>query len=323
MEDHMIRKATPADVSRIAEILVFVKRVKFRPIFQDDEYSFGELQVLPVARQYGQPDMLEHILVYDDGGIVKGLIRIEGNEIVELYVDVFFWNQGVGSILIEHAKAHYPVNFLWAIEKNTDAIRFYERHGFHLTDTRKFEEGTTEYLVMLTRGKRMELHTERLTLKPLGMQYLDTTACYSIDPENTRHMCFLPHSDITETRAFLEGAEAEWNKENPAFYEFAVLYQGKHIGAVSLYFEDGLGELGWIIRKDHWGQGFATEAAQALISHFADQGCRRFIAHCGTQNAASVRVMEKLGMKKTGVSGGRRNRASTQESQEYQYELVL
>ena len=136
----MIRKATKADVSRIAEILVFVKRVKFRPIFQDDDYSFGELQVLPVAEQYGKPDMLEHILVYDDGGIVKGLIRIEGNEIVELYVDVFFWNQGIGSALIEHAKAHYPVAFLWAIEKNTDAIRFYERHGFHLTDTKKFEE---------------------------------------------------------------------------------------------------------------------------------------------------------------------------------------
>ena len=42
----MIRKATPEDLSRIAEILVFVKRIKFRPIFQDDDYSFGELQVL-------------------------------------------------------------------------------------------------------------------------------------------------------------------------------------------------------------------------------------------------------------------------------------
>ena len=145
----MIRKATQADVSRIAEILVFVKRVKFRPIFQDDSYSFGELQVLPVAEQYARPSLLDHILVYEEDGIVKGLIHIEGNEIVELYVDVFFWSQGIGSALIEYAKANYPVTFLWAIEKNTDAIRFYERHGFHLTENKKFEEGTTEYLVML------------------------------------------------------------------------------------------------------------------------------------------------------------------------------
>ena len=47
----MIRQATDRDLSRIAEILVFVKRMKFRPIFQDDEYSFNELQVLTVAKQ--------------------------------------------------------------------------------------------------------------------------------------------------------------------------------------------------------------------------------------------------------------------------------
>lgn len=148
----MIRKATADDLSRIAEILVFVKRIKFRPIFQDDAYSFGELQVLRVADEYSKPDILGNIFVYDDG-IVKGLIRIENNEIVELYVDYFFQNQGVGSKLIEYAKENYPVTFLWAIEKNTDAIRFYEAHGFQLTNTKKFEEGTTEYLVMMARDE--------------------------------------------------------------------------------------------------------------------------------------------------------------------------
>ena len=148
----MIRKATADDLSRITEILVFVKRIKFRQIFQDDAYSFGELQVLRVADEYSKPDILGNIFVYDDG-IVKGLIRIETNEIVELYVDYFFQNQGVGSKLIEYAKENYPVTFLWAIEKNTDAIRFYEAHGFQLTSTKKFEEGTTEYLVMMARDE--------------------------------------------------------------------------------------------------------------------------------------------------------------------------
>lgn len=143
-----IRKAAIQDLSRIAEILVFVKRVNFRPIFKNDAYSFGELQVLSVAEEYAAPDILGHIWVYDDG-IVKGMIHIEGKEIRELYVDSFFQNQGVGAELIEFAKNEFSVCFLWAIEKNVDAICFYERHGFHRTETKKFEEGTTEYLILL------------------------------------------------------------------------------------------------------------------------------------------------------------------------------
>ena len=146
----MIRKATEEDASRIAEILVFVKRMKFRPIFQDDVYSFVELQVLPVAKKYIEAGIIDNMFVYDDG-IVKGLIHIEEKEIVELYVDCFFQNQGIGSALIEYAKAQFPITFLWVIEKNTAAIRFYEAHGFRLTGTKKPEEGTTEYLVKMER----------------------------------------------------------------------------------------------------------------------------------------------------------------------------
>ena len=144
----MIRPATDRDLSRIAEILVFVKRMKFRPIFQDDDFSFNQLQVLTVAKQYAAPEILNRIWVYDDG-IVKGLIHIVDREIVELYVDYFFQGQGIGSRLIEFAKVNFPVEFLWAIEKNTDAIRFYQAHGFLMTNQKQFEEGTTEYLVML------------------------------------------------------------------------------------------------------------------------------------------------------------------------------
>ncbi len=146
----MIRKASQQDLSRIAEILVFVKRVQFRPIFQNDDYSFGELQVIPVAKQYSAPPILNHIWVWDDG-IVKGLIHIEGTEIAELYVDCFFQNQGIGAFLLEYAINVHQADFLWAIEKNTNAIRFYEAHGFHLTGEKKYEAGTTEYLVKLER----------------------------------------------------------------------------------------------------------------------------------------------------------------------------
>lgn len=69
---------------------------------------------------------------------------------------------------------------------------------------------------------------------------------------------------------------------------------------------------------------FACEAAQALVRYFADHmGTRHFIAHCDTENTASYKVMEKLGMVRTGEYGGRRNRVAAQDSFEYRYELVV
>lgn len=146
-----IRKATTQDISRIAEILVFVKRINFRPIFQNDDYSFGELQVLPVAQELiDQPELLEQFWVYDDG-IVKGLIQLDGSEVKKLYVDYFFESQGIGGKLLDFAVQQFDVQFLWAIEKNVRAVEFYERHGFHYKGEWEYEEGTPEHLVKLER----------------------------------------------------------------------------------------------------------------------------------------------------------------------------
>jgi len=150
-EEDLIRKATVEDISRIAEILVFVKRMNYRSIFRNDAVSFGELQVIPVASEYSDPEILKNIRVYESEGIVKGLIRIVDKEVVELYVDHFFQGQGVGAELIEYAKNEYDVRSLWVLEKNPAAIRFYEAHGFHVTDHRELEEGTLEYKLLMER----------------------------------------------------------------------------------------------------------------------------------------------------------------------------
>lgn len=147
----MIRPANKSDLSRIAEILVFVKRMKYRSIFHNDAYSFGELQVIPVAERYSNPETLENIWVYEEDRILKGLIHIENKEVIELYVDYFFHGQGIGSELIEFAKKEYDVRFLWTLEKNQDAIKFYEDHGFRRTGDRQLEEGTSEYIIKMER----------------------------------------------------------------------------------------------------------------------------------------------------------------------------
>jgi putative acetyltransferase len=147
----LIRKAEINDISRIAEILVFVKRMNYRVIFRNDAVSFGEIQVIPVAEEYSHPEILDSIWVYEDEGIVKGLIRIVGKEVVELYVEHFFQGQGIGAALIEFAIKEHDVRTLWVLEKNTSAIRFYEAHGFHVTGNKELEEGTPEYKVLMER----------------------------------------------------------------------------------------------------------------------------------------------------------------------------
>lgn len=142
----MIRKATKQDLARIAEIQVFNYRLYFYPIFRTDEYFFHELQVPSMMKEYeSQPDGL---YVYDDG-VVRGFIRIEGTYIARLFVEPVFQNASIGSALLEYAVKEHHADHLWVLEKNVNAIRFYERHGFTATGEKKPEEGTAEYLVLL------------------------------------------------------------------------------------------------------------------------------------------------------------------------------
>ena len=146
-----IMKAKTNDLSRIAEIYVFNNRVNYFPIFKDEKFSFGELQVVTMADNYfGKDKILKNILVYDDG-LIKGFIQMNGTEICKIYVDTFFQGEGIGKELIEYAINEYHANNLWALEKNERAICFYKKHGFNLTGQKKFEEDTVEYLVQLTR----------------------------------------------------------------------------------------------------------------------------------------------------------------------------
>lgn len=146
-----IRKAITPDLSRVAEIYVFNNRVNYFPIFKDEGFSFGELQVVSLVDDYfKKEEIIKNIYVYDNG-LIRGFIQMNGTEICKIYVDTFFQSEGIGRELIEYAIEELNADNLWALEKNTRAISFYQRHGFHLTGEKKFEEDTTEYLVKLER----------------------------------------------------------------------------------------------------------------------------------------------------------------------------
>ena len=171
-------------------------------------------------------------------------------------------------------------------------------------------------------NNNLTLTTPRLILRPMCMDYLKSTHEYAADPENTTYMLFLPNDSIEETIGYIKGAEEEFKKDDPSFYEMAVLYKDIHIGAVSIYLDEKResAEFGWLINKRYHGKGFATEAARALLDYAINIiGIKHFIAHCDSENAASKRVMEKLGFVLMDEYGGRKNKQSDEDRRECLY----
>lgn len=141
------------------------------------------------------------------------------------------------------------------------------------------------------------LRTDRLHLRPFETEDLEAVWEYAGDPD-IRYMIFFPHESMEETARFIEAARLEVRKEKPQYYEFAMILKGRLIGAVTLWMEtEASAEIGWILNKRYRGFGYVTEAAQALLKFAENElGISSVFACCDVRNAASVRVMENLGM---------------------------
>ena len=145
-----IRLARAEDLNRIAEIEIFNYRLYFYPIFRSDRYYFGEKTVPNLTTFYAsEPGIIEHTVVYDDG-VLKGFVRVNGEEIEKLFVEPVLQNKGIGDALFRYAVDVLGGKRLFVLEKNVRAIRFYERHGFHLTDQKKRVDDTNEFLILMS-----------------------------------------------------------------------------------------------------------------------------------------------------------------------------
>jgi RimJ/RimL family protein N-acetyltransferase len=137
--------------------------------------------------------------------------------------------------------------------------------------------------------------TARLLLRPRNLA--DTEACFAMDrePGVTDHIDG-PWDDPAAHRAFIaERTLGPW----PAGMGYWTLEQdGAFAGWVCLVpvEESPDIEVGWRLRPGLWRQGLATEAAAALLRHgFATLGLAAVITRIAAENAASLRVAEKLG----------------------------
>lgn len=147
------------------------------------------------------------------------------------------------------------------------------------------------------------LRTERLELRPVRGDDIDRILEYRNLPEVTRW--------LLSTKVDPASLRVAWRQaaENPDDHSAAVTLDGVVIGTVSLAVVDGMGQpgmplkteahLGYIFDPAYGGHGYATEAVTAMVAHAFDRlGIRRITAGCFADNLASVRILEKVGMRR-------------------------
>lgn len=152
----------------------------------------------------------------------------------------------------------------------------------------------------------LPLKTPRLILREFREDDLHAIHAYGSDPEVARFMAWGPNTP-DETRAFLDqvlAAQEEWPR--PAVCAaIEIAATGQLIGAVELRVIDPAnlgGNFGWTLNREHWGQGYAPEAATALLGQgFQAMGLHRITATCDARNRKSWRGLEKLGLRREGA----------------------
>lgn len=149
----------------------------------------------------------------------------------------------------------------------------------------------------------LPLDTERLRLRPATIEDLDAWLAISRDAEEA--WFGEPRSTREDALANLKKHISHHERHGFGLWPVELRETGELIGATGLqHLRDGPEiEVGYRFLHDHWGRGYATEAARAAIAFgFGELGLDRIVAVTEPDNRASRRVMEKCGMTFVGVT---------------------
>jgi RimJ/RimL family protein N-acetyltransferase len=141
------------------------------------------------------------------------------------------------------------------------------------------------------------IETQRLILRrPVLADAESIFTRYASDPEVTRYVSWPRHVSLADTLAFLESRDAAGSASPAGAYLIFSRADGTLLGSTGLAVETAdCACTGYVLARDAWGRGYATEAVAAMSALAASLSVRRLYALCHTAHRASAHVLEKSG----------------------------
>jgi RimJ/RimL family protein N-acetyltransferase len=147
---------------------------------------------------------------------------------------------------------------------------------------------------------RPELETERLRLRQFRGPDLDAYARITSDPETMRYLAKGVAFELEDALRSLGYIDGHWRIRGYGLWAVEEKATGLLVGRIGLMRPAGWPglEVAWLVARERWGKGFATEGGRAALAHaFTVLSVRRAISLIAPENTASIRVAEKLGMR--------------------------
>jgi len=314
-----VRDARPNDADAIA----WVARASWADTYSDIfESTFIEdflarnyaVDALAGAAERAAPRDDAHFLVAERDGEVVAFAQYgvgpRGPELFRIYADPAHYRTGAGSALLDELERRLEVDayVLDVHARNVRGRAFYDRRGFVVAGSGTFLEGDLTLRRTLHPPRAsLPADTERLTLRELIDA--DTPALHRIygDAETMRFVgrTGKPTADLEATARVIDFA-----RRHAELHAFSLWALGERdgdplVGVAGLVWVEGHGpevEAAYLIRRDRWGHGYATEALrQVLRVGHGELGLERIVALAYPENDASRRVMEKAGMRADGT----------------------
>jgi RimJ/RimL family protein N-acetyltransferase len=156
-----------------------------------------------------------------------------------------------------------------------------------------------EARTLVVNVEKAPLHIETTRLVLLQPQASDAAAIferYASDPDVTKFLGWPRHVAVADTQLFLRFSAAEWERWPAGPYLIRSRSDGRLLGGTGFSFEGPQRAVtGYVLAKDAWGRGYATEALGAVLDVARRIGVARLQALCHPEHRASWRVLEKCG----------------------------